>query len=215
MDVLGIFRDKLKFIQWFYERASEPFRTAKRQIEHREGAFHEDPPGFDPENGEPPYIEEWVESDTALNVLGQSCLCLIQTSFRDFLDAFIDRSGRQPPSIKGNWFKKYAKFFKATYGIDWNKAPVDLTLIEDVSLTRNSIQHSEHPGRFYAVARKQTIEHRRRYPESIFADEMERTLFPAHMSKEPYKIRVTQESLYSALDAIEKFCSYLEEQINN
>jgi hypothetical protein len=206
-------RSKLRFIKDFYEKGAKPFETTRRQIEKHEGPYRHYPPGYDPEDGgEPPHLDDWMEAGAALNILGQSCLCLAQISFRDFLDGFMERGGCGKPSAKGNWFKRYARFFREEYGIDWSKAPVDLELLEDISLTRNSIQHTEHPIRFYELDRQQTTEHHSRFPDSIFADEIEKRLMPASSSHGPYRISVTRTSLYAAIDVIDGFCTYLDQQ---
>lgn len=209
MDHLAFVQAKLQFIRDFYKKAAKPFKTTKRQIEKRTGPFRHYPPGFDPEDAEPPYIEEWVEADADLNILGQSCLCLIQISFKDFLDVLAKGRGNAKPNTKGNWFKKYKNFFQEHYGIDWDGAHVDLALLEDICLTRNSIQHSQHHRRFYSLDRTQTADHRARFPDSIFADGIDKQLFPSARTDEPYRIKVTEESLYAALETIEKFCAYL------
>jgi len=212
MDVPRMFKRKLRFIEWFYDEAAKPFVTMKRHIEKRQGRFREDPPDFDPEYGEPAYLPEWFEADQALNILGQSCLCLVQTSFRDFLDGFVQRSRAPKPNLKGKWFEKYQQFFRSHYGIDWTATPVDLKLVEDISLTRNSIQHTEDFGRFRDLDRKQTREHKERFPTSIFTDDIDRTMLPGLVGREGFTIKITRENLVAAIEAVEKLCTYIEEQ---
>ena len=212
MDVLAMLKSKLRFIEWFYDDAAKPFVTMKRHIEKRQGKFREDPPGFDMEYGEPPYLSEWFEADQALNILGQSCLCLCQTSFRDFLDAFVQRSRIRKPNLKGNWFEKYQAFFKSEFKINWTEAPVDLHFIEDISLTRNSIEHTEDFARFWDLDRKQTREHKERYPNSIFTDEIDRTMMPGLSGREGFRIKITRDNLLAAIQTVERFCTYIEEQ---
>jgi hypothetical protein len=79
-------------------------------------------------------------------------------------------------------------------------------------LTRNGIQHTQHHGRFYNLERKQTSEHRNRFPDSIFADDLDKRLFPSEKTSEPYRIKVTRDNLWVVLDAVEKFCAFLMEQ---
>jgi hypothetical protein len=38
----------------------------KRHIKKRQGKFKEDPPNFDPEYGEPPFLSEWMDAEQAV-----------------------------------------------------------------------------------------------------------------------------------------------------
>jgi hypothetical protein len=212
MDLVALIQGRINFIRRFYEKAARPFETTKHQIEKRKGRYQHNPSGYDPQDCEPPYLDDWFEADVALNVVGQSCLCLTQISFRDFLHGFVEQRGCARPNTKKNWFRKYKEFFRERYTIDWDKGPVDLAVLEDMCLTRNGIQHTQHHGRFYNLERKQTSEHRNRFPDSIFADDLDKRLFPSEKTSEPYRIKVTRDNLWVVLDAVEKFCAFLMEQ---
>lgn len=94
MDILAGIRDKLRFIERFYLSASGPFRDTKRKIATHEEPFV--PPSFDPDTAtdfEPPFLEEWLEADESLNLVGQAALNLAQAAFRDYLNWFLKLNG--------------------------------------------------------------------------------------------------------------------------
>ena len=68
MEVLFFLKERTKFIQHFYETAGEPFRETMRKIEADEPPF--DNPPYS-EDGEPPYLEEWIQAEEELEVLGR------------------------------------------------------------------------------------------------------------------------------------------------
>lgn len=63
MDVLYFLKERTRFIRYFYETACQPFRETMRKIEAGEEPF--EPPYS--EDGEPPFLTEWLEADTALD----------------------------------------------------------------------------------------------------------------------------------------------------
>ncbi len=79
MDVLYFLKARTKFIRHFFEAAGKPFRETLRRIETGEAPF-DDPPYS--EDGEPPFMEEWSEASTALDVLGRSCLSMLSASLQ-------------------------------------------------------------------------------------------------------------------------------------
>jgi len=200
-------RDKLNFIHRFYEAAGQPFTEAIRKIEN-----HEEPyvAHGEPLNDEPPFLTEWQEAKESLNILGQSCLCLAQTSLKDFLVAFVERSGKNfPAKERGeSWFDAFQRFFLKEYGIDWTKTGVDLGVLEQINLARNDIQHE---GRPYDLARVQDKRHTQRFPNSIFASELDKAIFREFSTHQPCRIDLTPEGLAQGLEIIEQFCLRIEE----
>jgi hypothetical protein len=65
MDVLYFLNKRTEFIKNFYEDASFQFTDRKNKIDA--GEFPFDPPYS--ENGEPAFLDEWIEANEALDVL--------------------------------------------------------------------------------------------------------------------------------------------------
>jgi hypothetical protein len=130
--------------------------------------------------------------------------------FQELSGWFIERShaygllrraaGASPAQVKGrNWFERYRTFFVQEYGIDWAKSPVDVSLMEEVNFARNDIQHG---GTFRDMDHRQNTEYFARFPASIFADELERDVFGGSEAEEPYRITVSKDSLFVAIQNI-------------
>ena len=213
MDILAGLSDKLRFIERFYESASNPFRETKRKIESGEEPFTSRP--FDPETvtGEPEFLEEWIEADDSLNLVGQAALNLVQTSLREYLDAFIFRSpppeGLEPTGK--NWVERRKSLFLEAYAIDWASGPVPISDLEEINLTRNDIQHTETPFGAFGLTRRQSDEHRTRFPHGLFVHEIDRQLATAAGDASMGRIYVTRENLKEAIQRVERFCEFLEE----
>ena len=77
MDVLYFFKEWTRFLRYFYDSAAAPFSETMRKIEAEEAPF--DSPPYR-EDGEPPYLDEWVEASDAVEVLGRSCLSMLSAS---------------------------------------------------------------------------------------------------------------------------------------
>lgn len=207
MDILAMLRDKLGFIRRLFESSVGPFLETIRKIENYEEPYTA--PGW--EDAEPPFLTEWLDAKESVNILGQCCLCLAQSSAKDFLVAFVERSGKPLPAKKSgeSWFEAFKRFFRDEYGIDWEKTGVDLGLLEQINLARNDIQHE---GRPYDMARLQNQKHAQRFPDSIFANELDRLIFREFSKPESCRIEVTEKSLGTALDVIYVFCEALDKQ---
>src|SRR5713226_8326453 len=98
--------------------------------------------------------------------MGQLSLCLVQSSFREYLDGFIRLSGRPFPKGHGNWFERYKSFFLEEYEIDWEAAPVTPAALEEINLTRNDIQHAKGES---GLERRMSRTHRSKFSDGIFA----------------------------------------------
>src|SRR6185369_2569057 len=117
MLVLAPLRDKLNFIRRFYDIASEPFVITMHKIEEHEEPYDQ----YAMEDEEPPFLVEWLDADESLNILGKSCLCLLQNAFKNYLDGFVENytyclpkevAGKSPSNTKGkNWFERYRNYF--------------------------------------------------------------------------------------------------------
>ena len=85
MDVLYFLRERLTFIRTFYDISSAPFRETILAIEQDRPPF-DDPPYS--EDGEPPYLTEWMEAQAALEVLGRTCISLLSASLQLYCKAW-------------------------------------------------------------------------------------------------------------------------------
>src|SRR5687768_17230296 len=79
MDVLYFLKERTRVLEYFYNSASLPFNEIKRKIEGAEAPF-DDPP-YD-ESGEPAYLEEWLDADLGLEILGRNCISMLSATLQ-------------------------------------------------------------------------------------------------------------------------------------
>jgi hypothetical protein len=82
MKVGWFFHQRVAFIRQLYAGASAPFVERQHKIEGAEPPFH-DPPFFD--DGEPPFLEEFLEARDSADVLGHACLCMLSSALHAYL----------------------------------------------------------------------------------------------------------------------------------
>lgn len=223
MDILYFLKRRLDFIKRFCDTAAEPFQTTKRKIENGQEPFVPK----DIESGEPEYDSEWGECEDSLDVLGQCCLSLVKASLQAYLEKWALRMGGEYPNVfpdvrskltkkKGDrgWLGMYQRVFLEQFGIDWNKSPVPVSVLEEIVLTRNDFEHNVD----IAVPRiRQSDEHSKRFPRPIFADEFEVAIFkdPEVPEEEraipPWRLTVDRTKLHLVTDAVRNFCEWLED----
>lgn len=210
MDYLALLNDNLKFLRWFYEQSVMPFREIKRKIEGQEDPYI--PAGY--ECDEPPFLSEWQEADEALKLQGQVCLSLLQRSFREYLDSTVQRHPKAQPARKGNWFANYKKWFLEEAAIDWDKSPVPLSRIEELTIARNCVEHgSGSVNDAHRLVKEQAENYHERFPDAMFASEFERTLWKEMEYPQPVAIELTQEKLDNAIENILAFAKFIEENL--
>lgn len=210
MDILAGLRDKLRFVERHYESASAPFRETIRRIEAGEAPF--EPPPFDPDAAtdfEPAFLQEWLEADESLNLVGQAALQLVQCAFRDYLRWFVKLSGVQLTASGKNWLERYQKHFASAYGVDWERGPVPLEELEEVNLARNDVEHSGEP---FGMTRRQSGEHQRRFSQGVFVHEIDRQIAQSSGHDWLGRIDVTRDGLREAIRRVETFCEFLDSQ---
>jgi hypothetical protein len=219
MDVLYFLKRRTTFICRFYEHTSVEFSETKRKISEREPPYDGYPPGFDPQDGEPPFLQEYQEAEEGLDFLGQSCVSYLSASLNLYLNEMrreMERMFRLPPfdghyaKIHG-WFPAYRKWF-AELGIDLAASGGDLDIVEQVVLTRN---HAQHPGWIadtYIAFRGKTAEKfRRPFFGHEFEWERERQE-PDARRMLPWLLQIRGEKFMRAVHEVEKLCTFIDEQ---
>ena len=86
-------------MEYFYDHSVLPFEEIKRKIEAKEEpyayvyghAYGEYEPPQDP-----PFLDDWEHADFALDIIGETCLGLVQKAFHAFLKEFVLDYGGEP-----------------------------------------------------------------------------------------------------------------------
>jgi hypothetical protein len=103
-------------------------------------------------------------------------------------------------------FKRYQNFWECQYGIDWTASPIPPEKVEELNLARNDMQHSE---TYFGMTRRQGNEHREKFPDGLFAHEVDKNIYTARSRDGgyswPMRLYVTDKTLAEAIRRVELF----------
>jgi hypothetical protein len=215
VDIQFFLFERLQFIEQFYRNSAAPFVERKRRIEAEEEPFV--PPYS--EDGEPTFLAEWVEADESLNVLGRSCISMLTASLHLYLKTWerqigipIDESLK--PCFKSNgWFHGYKAHFAQQLGVRFEDSPCNLSLLEELVLARNRVQH---PESITTHSTHYSDSDLKKLPRPFFVDEKDLDLFSEvdegtrSWLMQP-TVYVTGEKLFSALSEVSRFSKWFED----
>ena len=206
MDLMYFLRERTDFVRYLYGATVKPLIEVKRKISEREEPYR-DMPSWDEHDDEPSFQTEWENAGDAAAVMGITCLGLVQSAFQSFLKEYLKEVGGQElvqrAGKKGNWFLNYKALFAESPEHDWTTSGADLTLIEQMILTRNDLQHNF--GIFSNTA-SQSPDHAKKHPDSVFRD----SEWPGGLLCGPAPLIVAPSQLEATIQAVEKLCDYLE-----
>jgi hypothetical protein len=218
MDIRSFLDRRIAFIRQYYATASEPYVSRKRKI-----VAHEEPfiPPYS-EDGEPPFLEEWLEADESLNVLAYSCISMLAAALHLYLESWVKQSGvavdeSMKKSVFKNkgWFAGYDTHFTKCFNVTFVDGPSDLKLLEEVVLVRNRI---EHPPTITDQMTQYSSSDLRKLRHPFFADKTEMALLgysddetgPQFMLP---AVHVTEAQLLTAVAEVERFGSWFDPAI--
>jgi len=214
LDILHFLKKRTQFIRQFYESAEQPFRETIRRIEEGEEPYY---PPFN-EDPEPPFLKEWMAANEALEVLGYTCLSMLSSSLQLYFKTWEHKlgieyeKGERKRIFKGGMLGGYRCFFEQVLQVSWEDCSIDLALIEQITLARNSHQHPENMRTMLANHGSRDLE---KYPHPFFMSEIEKQLFAddgdfAGVDRLRPSIHVPREHLIRAIDETETLVTWLE-----
>jgi hypothetical protein len=216
MDILYFLKERTRFIRSFYENASRPFRETMRKIEAHEEPFK---PLYASEDSEPPFLQEWLEADEALEVLGRNCVSMLSESLKLYLTTWEAQFWRDRPCAKclGKIFREsgflhgYRTCFGEVFKINWDECPADFSILEQITLARNADQHPENIATVRVSHNEQV---RRKHARLFFIRESERdSESDPNDAISPWfdpTLHVSRETLFEAIVQVEKLADWLE-----
>lgn len=219
MDVFYFFNRRIDFIRQLYGTASAPYVERKRKIEAEEEPFV--PPYS--EDGEPAFLEEWLEADESIHVLAYSCVSMLAAALHLYLETWVSQS-RVPVDEalkksfkKIGWFPGYKTHFSRRFAIDFESCPGTLGLLEEVVLARNRF---EHQLSITSLRTQYADTDLKKLPPPFFVDERESALFADAEEGEmawfiPPTLHVTEKQLFAAIAEVEGFAKWFEVEIEN
>jgi hypothetical protein len=214
MEVLWFLKQRTRFLRQHYEEASAPFRETIRKIEAGEDPY--EPPYS--EDGEPPFLEEWEDANTSLELLGASCISILSESLKLYFltwerELGIKCTDHFPDEFSRSKGKGFVHGYKTCFGhvlqSDWSDCPVNFELIEQVVLARNAAQHPNDITSLKLEHGHQTL--------PFFLSEFEKQV----LGKDEYgdfpwiglTLVVTQDALIEAIEQVEMLGEWMEERL--
>lgn len=211
MDIEFFLKERTKFVRYYYDTASVPFAKTMEDLENEVEPYI--PPYS--EDGEPPFLTEWLDAKTGLESTGHHALSMLSSSLQLFLKAWVDRLDRYHGMTfnvdfknKG-WLNGYCEIFKEV-GLDMSVCPADLDIVEKIPLVRNRIQHPEQLTTMN-VSHSESDLSKHPNPYFVQQSELELTLGQEDQSwLFPPNILPTKEKIEDAINNVEGLCSWLE-----
>lgn len=228
MEVKYFLDRRTRFIRDFYDKSVAPFLEIVRKIEAEEAPY-ETPPGYGCDcwgeyvgTGEPAFMEEWRDAQYAIQIQGRACLSMLSASLSLYFKTWAHELCVKPPKKKKGegWLQAYKSALGDRAGVIWDNSPVRLDLIEQIVLARNRDQHPENITAFDIRHSEDDIKN---HPENFFINESETEMLRALAGGEPSNgenfrwiftpaVSVDRDKLFSAIDAVERLCGWLEER---
>lgn len=217
MDVFYFFNRRVEFIRQFYSTASAPYLERKRKIEENEEPFV--PPYS--EDGEPPFLREWIEADESLHILAYSCVSMLAAALHLYLETWV-RESRIPVDEalkksfkKVGWFPGYRTHYAQRFAIDFGACQENVRLLEEVVLARNRF---EHPQSITSIRTNYATADLKKLPHPFFVNEREAALFADVEQGErdwfiPPTLHVTEKQLLAAISVVEGFAKWFDAEI--
>ncbi|MBS0641816.1 MAG: hypothetical protein JSS43_18285 [Proteobacteria bacterium] len=216
MDVLFFLVERTRFIRQFYETATAPFQEIKRKIEAEEEPFVLTARR---EMDEPPYLQEWLEAETGVQVVGRTCISMLSSSLKLYFQTWEKElgvrweKGERPRYFKEGFVPGYRRIFGELLKLDWTTCPADLELLEQITLARNAEQHPEHISTIDARHDPKT---RVRFPMPFFVTESDRAWLASEEPPTDWfwpSVHVSPEKLLTAVSHVEALGGWLEEHM--
>jgi hypothetical protein len=214
MDAAYFLKERTRFVRFYYDASAAGFAEVKRQIELELPPYDNPPYSEDPE---PPFLEEWLDAESALEVLGLSCVSLLSDSLKLYFNTLQKKNigfsfdANEKVALKQGFPAAYRMALGAILNTDWSDCPADFAVIEQVVLARNRGQHGEDLTSLRTTYDRTMLE---KHPLPIFANSEELSMLTAEdgslASFLMPSIRVTRDALFAAIDEVEKLADWID-----
>ncbi len=205
------FRSRIAFIRQLYENGCNPFTERKRKIEAGEAPF--EPPYL--EDGESPFVAEWIEAEDSLHMIGYACISMLAASLHLYFRTWESKTNvKAAERFKDGWFAGYRAYYKKHFNVDFADGPCDLKVLEEVVLARNRAQH---PDNLIMTLPTYTDSDMKKLSSALFIDTRSEVYQDLDGNERewlmPPTLHVSQEKLCKVIKDVERFVEWLDPQI--
>ncbi|ESX82648.1 MULTISPECIES: hypothetical protein [unclassified Mesorhizobium] len=140
MDARYFLKSRTAFVHFFYSESAKAFVDVQHRIENQLPPF--DNPPYS-EDGEPAFLEEWMDADTVLEVLGLACISMLSDALKLYFNTLANRVigfsfQNKKAAFRGGFAPAYFEALGEILDTDWSDCPADRALIEQIALPRKS-----------------------------------------------------------------------------
>jgi hypothetical protein len=215
MDAKYFLTARTTFIRFCYTEGIRPFREIQQRIALGQHPFDNPPYSEDPE---PAFMEQWSDAETAVDVLGLSCVSLLSDTLKLYFQTLQERvigfhftEDEKAIANKHGFVAAYKAALANILDTDWADCPARFDIIEQVVLARNRGQHGEDLTSFRVSHERKSL---RKHPKPFFASEAELQTWEAFGGNENSLFRptieITGEKLFSAIQEIEELAAWID-----
>lgn len=215
MDIVAFLKLRTAFIRYFYENGVKPFDEIKSAIEKGEEPYV---PQYS-EDGEPPFLEEWMDAEQAIDAVGHACISMLSSSLQLFLKAWVSRLEHElgikftVDFKRHGWLNGYREIF-SIMEFPLSECATDFDIIEQVTLARNRVQHPEDLTDLRVTHSETDL---RRFPRPFFVSEAEMEMAVRDNDDSTAwwlrpSIKSERDKVLSAIDQVEALCFWLEKE---
>lgn len=212
MDVIYFLKARTAFIHQLYCVTSAPYVERIQKIENEEEPFvplYNNGEG----DGEPPFLTEYIEATESLDTLRLMYLSMLMSALHSYLKTWtkqsrisIDDKLHKSTFKNKGWFWGYSSHFSHHFKIDFNEAPVDLKILEEIILARNRIEHQS------SIANRPQYEAKdyNNLESFSFIDELSEHLLKGigFCAFTAPHVSVSEKQLLAAISTIEEFAEW-------
>jgi len=212
LDINFFLKERTRFIKYYYDNGAAPFEKIIELIEN-----HQEPyvPPYS-EDTEPPFLAEWIDAQTALEVVGHTAISMLSSSIQLFLKEWLNQISRwSHVEVKVN-FKKNGGLRQCSEIFHLLKmkpspCPANIDLIEQIFLARNRIQH---PEKITSLTVNHAEKDLSKYPNPFFVRESESILLSRTNKLNswliPPTVAATRKMVEESILHAEFFCFWLD-----
>ncbi len=216
MDIEYFLKSRTAFIRYFYNNAVRPFNEIKISIENEQEPYI--PPYS--EDGEPPFIEEWMDAQQGVETVGHACISMLSSSLHLFLKSWVTRLENvhgmkfNANFKKKGWFNGYIQIF-SKLELSLSQCGANLDVVEQITLARNRVQHPDELTQWRLDHSECDL---KRFPKPFFANETEIEMASrdGDGSSAWWLIRPCVKSskgkIFEAINQVELLCAWLEQE---
>ena len=217
MNATYFLKNRTTVIRTFYSTGAQGFVDLKAKIEAGQPSFDNPPYSEDPE---PPYLSQWIDAETSLDILGMAALSMLSDSLKLYLNTLADRVigfffDDPKVAFKNGFVPAYFAALGEILDTDWSDCPVDRGLIEQIVLVRNRGQRGEELSTFTVTLDAKMLE---KHPQPFFVTEGEVSALTAEDGSLGSflmpSIRITATGLERAIDEVNALAEWIDSRLD-